>query len=243
MARIAYDSRDAAAFAATRHLADDALAQWRAAVFRYLAPRPGIRLLDLGSGTGAWARAFTDWYDDIDVVAVEPSDAMRARSLHPQVMAGDAEHIPLDGGSVDTVWISTVIHHVPDLAKAAREIRRVVRPGGPVLIRSAFAGRHEAITLFQYFPEAVRVLDTFPAVPEVEASFTAAGFTTAGLEQVPQRTAASLGEAVAALRREAHTPLQLITDDEYSAGLTRLREAAETVTGPVIDALDLLVFQ
>jgi ubiquinone/menaquinone biosynthesis C-methylase UbiE len=46
---------------------------------RYLNPGSGTRLLDLGSGTGMWASAFTDWYD-IEVVAVEPSQAMRARS-------------------------------------------------------------------------------------------------------------------------------------------------------------------
>jgi hypothetical protein len=74
MARIAYDSGDAAAFAETRHLADEGLASWRAAIARYLTPRPGIRLLDLGSGTGAWAQAFANWYDGIDVVAV---DALR----------------------------------------------------------------------------------------------------------------------------------------------------------------------
>ena len=99
----------------------------------------------------------------------------------------------------------------------------------------------QAITLFRYFPEAIRVLDTYPSVADVEAAFTAAGFVTVGLEQVPQVTAASLREAATTLRREAHTPLQLISDDEYAAGLARLRRAAQRETGPVVDALDLLV--
>jgi ubiquinone/menaquinone biosynthesis C-methylase UbiE len=154
MARIAYDRHDAAAFEATRHLADQGLAAWRAAVTRHLNSEPGTRVLDLGAGTGMWARAFTDWHDNVEVIAVEPSEAMRARCLYPQVLAGDAGAIPLDDNSVDAAWLSTVIHHVPDLTAAARELRRVVRPGGPVLIRSAFAGRHEAITLFRFFPEA-----------------------------------------------------------------------------------------
>ncbi|WP_027661425.1 class I SAM-dependent methyltransferase [Salinispora fenicalii] len=240
MARIAFDDADAAAFEATRHLTDDGLSAWREAVTRHLAPHAGMRILDLGSGTGMWARSFIDWYD-IEVTAVEPSEAMRARSMYQPVVHGDAEHIPLDDGSVNAAWISTVIHHVPDLYRAAREVRRVVRPGGRVLIRSAFAGRHQAITLFRYFPEAIRVLDTYPSVADVEEAFSAAGFVTVGLEQVPQVTAASLGEAATALRREAHTPLQLINDDEYIAGLARLQGAARTETGPVVDALDLLV--
>jgi SAM-dependent methyltransferase len=240
MARIAYGEPEAAAFAASRHLPDDGLAQWREAVTRHLSPRQGLRLLDLGSGTSAWAGTFTDWFE-VEVVAVEPSAAMRTRSAYQPVLAGDAAAIPLPDASVDAAWMSTVIHHVPDLAAAARELRRVVRPGGPVLIRSAFAGRHEGITLFRYFPEAVRVLDTYPTLAGVAAAFAAGGFPASTWEPVSQVTASSLREAAGSLRREAHTLLQLITDEEYAAGVARLRGAAETATGPVVDVLDLLV--
>ncbi len=63
------------------------------------------------------------------------------------------------------------------------------------------------------------------------------------VEQIPQTTSPSLREVAVTLRREAHTPLQLITDDEYASGLARLHGAAETECGPVIDALDLLVLR
>lgn len=241
MARIAYDAADAAAFDAARHLPDDGLTAWRAAVDRHLAPRPGTRLLDLGAGTGMWATTFTRWYDGIDVIAVEPSPAMRSRSRHPHTLPGHAAAIPLGDDTVDAAWLSTVVHHLPDLLAAATELRRVVRPGGPVLIRSAFAGRHDGITLCRFFPETVDVLDTYPAVADVEAAFTAAGFTLTACERVPQISAASLPEAAASLRREAHTPLQLISDDAYAAGLARLRGATDP--GPVVDVLDLLVLR
>jgi ubiquinone/menaquinone biosynthesis C-methylase UbiE len=241
MARIPYDTANAAAFEATRHLPHSSVAAWRDAVTRRLEPHPGMRVLDVGSGTGMWAHAFTTWYDSIEVIAVEPSEAMRARSVYQPVVPGDADHIPLDDASVDAAWLSTVLHHIPDLTRAARELHRILRPGGRVLIRSAFAGRHHAITLFRYFPEAIRILDTYPSVADVEAAFATAGFATVGLDQVPQVTATSLREAATALRREAHTPLQLITDVEYAAGLARLHKAAQTDAGPVIDALDLLI--
>ena len=80
MALIAYDGMDAAAFQATRHLRDDDLTTWRAAIGRHFEPRPGMRLLDLGCGTGSWARAFRTWWPELDVVAVEPAAAMRERS-------------------------------------------------------------------------------------------------------------------------------------------------------------------
>src|SRR5689334_1532361 len=121
MARIAYDDHDAAAFAANRHVDDTGLSGWRDAVARHLQPYPGLRLLDLGAGTGWWASAFCRWYDGIDVIAVEPAPAMRARRVHPRMVAGDAMHLPLADRSIDAVWLSTVIHHIPDLGTAARE--------------------------------------------------------------------------------------------------------------------------
>ncbi|WBB69105.1 methyltransferase domain-containing protein [Micromonospora sp. WMMD812] len=243
MARIAYDHTDASAFASSRHLGDEEAGEWRAAVIRHIGPQPGMRLLDLGAGTGSWAKAFSSWFPGVEVTAVEPSTAMRQRSVYQPIVAGDAADIPLPDASVDAAWISTVIHHVPDLTAAARELRRVLRFGSLVLIRSAFAGRHKAITLFRYFPEAIRVLDTYPSVAQVEAAFAGEGFSTVSLEQVPQITAASLHDAATTLRREAHSPLQLITDEEYDAGVRRLHQAALTETGPVIDALDLLVLR
>lgn len=243
MALIAYDGVDAAAFQTTRHLRDDDLATWRQAIGRYFEPRPGMRLLDLGCGTGSWAQAFRTWWPELDVVAVDPSAAMRERAVFQSVIPGAADDIPCEDESLDGVWLSTVIHHVPDLAAAAREIRRVLKPGAPVLIRSAFAGRHEAISLFRWFPEAVAVLDRYPSIADVEAAFATAALRTVGCEPVSQVTAPSVAEAAAGLRREAHTPLQLISDEAYAAGVARLNDAARTQSGPVIDALDLLVLR
>jgi ubiquinone/menaquinone biosynthesis C-methylase UbiE len=242
MARIDYCDAAAAAFQASRELPTDALSEWRAAISRHLAPRPGMRVLDLGAGTGTWATALASWYG-IDVVAVEPSAAMRARSRWPGMLAGHATALPLAPATMDGAWLSTVIHHLPDLPAAAGELRRVLRPGAPVLIRNAFPGRHHGIGLFRYWPEAIAALDTFPSVTSVRAAFAAAGLSYVALESVRQVTAPSLAAIAATTRRESHTPLMLITDDAYEAGLARLRAAASTQHDPVIDTLDLLVLR
>ncbi|MGH3125502.1 MAG: hypothetical protein ACRDND_31370 [Streptosporangiaceae bacterium] len=54
MTRIEYGNAAAAAFQASRELPPDALSAWRATIARHLAPRPGMRVLDLGAGTGTW---------------------------------------------------------------------------------------------------------------------------------------------------------------------------------------------
>ncbi|WP_221329705.1 class I SAM-dependent methyltransferase [Actinoplanes sp. L3-i22] len=241
MALIAYDRADAAAFQATRHLGGDALAAWRDAITRHLDPRPGMRLLDLGCGTGSWTAAFRAWWPGTGVVAVEPSAAMRERAVAGPILAGHAADLPVADASVDAVWLSTVIHHVADLPAAAREIRRVLRPGAPVLIRSVFPGRHEGITLCRFWPETITALNTaYPSVAAIEEAF---GCPAAALEPVPQVSAPSLAEAAAGLRREAHTLLRLISDEAWAAGLERLHAAAAQETGPQVDTLDLLVLR
>jgi SAM-dependent methyltransferase len=243
MSQTVYDDAAAAAFQASRELADDGLGDWRAAIARHLAPRPGMRVLDLGAGTGAWATALASWYG-VSVIAVEPSAAMRARARCPGLVAGHGGALPVASATVDGAWLSTVIHHLPDLAAAARELRRVLRPGAPVLIRSVFPGRHQRIGLFRYWPEAIAVLDTWPSVASIRTAFAAAGFRYTALEPVPQVTAPSLEATVASLQREAHSPLMRISDDAYEAGAARLRAAAAAAApGPVIDALDLLVLR
>jgi ubiquinone/menaquinone biosynthesis C-methylase UbiE len=112
------------------------------------------------------------------------------------MLVGHASAIPLEAASVDGAWLSTVIHHIPDLRAAATEPRRVLRLGAPVLIRSAFPGRHEQITLFRFFPEAIRVLDTYPSVADVCAAFATAGFAYVALEPVLQVSAGALNTTV-----------------------------------------------
>ena len=242
MALISYDDTDAAAFAASRELARSGLNRWRYAVQQHLRPRTGSTLLDLGAGTGAWAHAFTDWYG-VRVLAVEPAAAMRDRCAHRPLLAGDATALPLATSGFDGAWLSTMVHHVAHLDAMARELRRVLRPGAPVLIRSPFPGRHQRITLFHWFPEAVRVLETYPSLARVRATFADAGFPVSTVEPVAQITAGSLAACADRMDRRAHTPLQLITDAEYAAGMARLRAAADSTHGPVVDHLDLLVLR
>lgn len=243
--------RAAATYDAARGLTLDGLAGWREAVRPYVEAMPaGLPILDLGSGTGQFAEAFAAWFDR-PIVGVEPADAMREKALAKRstkriaYLAGSSDQIPLADGSCGLAWLSTVIHHFPDLPRAAKELYRVLAPGSAVLIRSAFPGRHKRIRLFDFFPEGTRVLDAFPTVDHVRQVFEARGFSYVGTTPVGQVSVRSLEEFRARVaHRDTDTILRGLTDEEHAAGLARLDAAiAAGEHGEQEDYLDLLVFR
>jgi ubiquinone/menaquinone biosynthesis C-methylase UbiE len=184
-------------------------------------------------------------------VAVEPSEGMRrharqARS-HPGVayVGGEAERLPLRDHCCDGVWLSTVIHHIGDLARCALELRRVLEPDCRVLVRSCFPGRHERITLFRCFPGARRVAETFPTVEATVAAFATAGFAFQALRPVAQISAPSLRASVDRVQMRADSTLTLLPNEEFAEGLAAMERAAaaETTPTPMVDHLDLLVLR
>ncbi len=96
-----------------------------------LAPAPGLRVLDLGAGTGKLTATLAAM--GADVIAVEPDPAMlsQLRRALPTVDAvqGSAEAIPLPDASVDAVLSGNAMHWF-DMAVAQHEIARVLAPGG-----------------------------------------------------------------------------------------------------------------
>jgi SAM-dependent methyltransferase len=252
MARISYDDQTAAAFKAVREVPRDGLGEWRDAVRRHLSPSRGMTLVDIGAGTGQFAAAFSDWFG-LRIVAVEPSAAMRAQiPCRPgiRVLEGHASALPLPDGSADGAWLSLVIHHIPDLQAAAREIRRVLRPGAPVLIRQGFPGRLDRVELVRWFPETARTADTYPSVEQACQAFAAAGFSRDALEPIPEMHPASLAEflAQADTFRRADTTMRNLTEEEFLRGKERLRRAAQDAgeipsPEPRTNWLDLLVLR
>jgi ubiquinone/menaquinone biosynthesis C-methylase UbiE len=258
MPRISYDEQTAAAYKAVREVPRDGLSEWRQAVRRHLRPSQGMTLVDIGAGTGVFASAFSDWFD-LSVLAVEPSAAMREqipRTPAVRVLEGDASALPLPDASADAAWLSLILHHIPDLGVAAREIRRVLRPGAPVLIRQGFPDRYEPsgqlkqdrIELVRWFPETARTANTFPSLRETCKAFAAAGFHQEALEQVRETYPTSLADLLGQVDtfRRADTTMRSLTDDEFLRGKERLRRAVRHAQYTAIPEtrsnwLDLLV--
>lgn len=109
---------------------------WRRAVARAVDAQPGDRVLDLAAGTGTSSLPFAD--AGAYTVPCDFSTGMlgEGRRRHPWMpfTAGDATRLPFRDGAFDAVTISFGLRNVQDTDAALREMLRVTRPGGKVVI-------------------------------------------------------------------------------------------------------------
>jgi demethylmenaquinone methyltransferase / 2-methoxy-6-polyprenyl-1,4-benzoquinol methylase len=110
--------------------------RWRKAVLRAVAARPGERVLDLAAGTGTSSEPFAE--AGAVVVPCDFSLGMLAvgKRARPDLpfTAGDATRLPFADDTFDAVTISFGLRNIVDPLAGLREMRRVTRPGGRLVV-------------------------------------------------------------------------------------------------------------
>jgi demethylmenaquinone methyltransferase / 2-methoxy-6-polyprenyl-1,4-benzoquinol methylase len=108
---------------------------WRAATRRALDPRPGEIVLDLAAGTGVSTAelARSGAYPvGVDISLGMLQAGRRTRRVN--LLAGDALRLPFRDGAFDAATISFGLRNVQDTGAALRELARVTRPGGRLVV-------------------------------------------------------------------------------------------------------------
>jgi len=117
-----------------------------------LAPRLGERILELGVGTGYYSFDLAEWVGGAGTIELldiqqEMLDHVMSRAeehgatnLVPTL--GDATALPYEDDSMDAVVLTTVLGEIPDREAAIREIARVLRPGGRLVVGELFGDPH-----------------------------------------------------------------------------------------------------
>jgi ubiquinone/menaquinone biosynthesis C-methylase UbiE len=117
-----------------------------------LAPQPGETVLEVGPGTGYYTLPVARWLmpdGKLHVVDIQQEmldhTTRRARdegitNIEPR--RGDATSLPYESGSFDAAYLVTVLGEVPDQDAALRELRRVLKPSGRLVVGELFGDPH-----------------------------------------------------------------------------------------------------
>ncbi len=106
-------------------------------VIRRIAGVHGLRILDCGCGTGEYVEAFRRLGADAHGIEYDAAKVAQFRARNPDaagVVVGDIERMGFPAASFDLAVLNEVLEHVPDQDAALREIRRVLKPGGRLIV-------------------------------------------------------------------------------------------------------------
>jgi ubiquinone/menaquinone biosynthesis C-methylase UbiE len=117
-----------------------------------LEPQPGERVLEVGPGTGYYTLDLAAWvgaYGAVEIFDLQQEmldhTIRRARehglwNVNPT--QGDAQELPYEDDSFDSAVLITVLGEIPDQDAALREVARVLRPGGRLIVSELFGDPH-----------------------------------------------------------------------------------------------------
>jgi len=225
----------------------EVLRQWLDLVAAHAPSAPKL-IVDLGCGTGRFTQPLADRFE-AKVIGIDPSERMLAAARakpgngRGEFRQASSEKLPLADGCVDMIFMSMVLHHLPDRPATARECRRILRDGGRLCVRNCT--RDIVYPQSRFFPGMLPMVDAdLPSSADVVALFEAAGLRSRAHETVTQVIAASWQEFADKLALRADSFLARLPDAEFAAGLAALRAYAKgREPEDIMEEIDFFVFQ
>jgi len=124
----------------------------RARLREILEPQPGERVLEIGPGTGYYTLDLAAWVDEegaIEIFDIQQEmldHTIRAAAerslLNVNPTRGDAQELGWDDDTFDAAILITVLGEIPDQDAALREVARVLRPGGRLIVGELLGDPH-----------------------------------------------------------------------------------------------------
>lgn len=191
-------------------------------------------MLDVGCGTGTLAAWLTE-HASAKVWGVDPSIEMLdvARAKVPDgvgLKLGHAEELPFKDAWFERAVATLVVHHL-DRPRGFAEIRRVLAAGGRFASATFDPTFLPEYYLNRYFPSFLEIdAARFASAGALSAELREAGFVTVRAATLKQQVTISREAALERIRGRHISTFQLISDEEYEAGVARAeRELPESV--------------
>ena len=182
----------------------------------------GARVLEIGCGTGRLSAAL-ETRELSRVWAVDASEAMVARAKENGVNAriALAEALPFREGWFDSVVMRMVIHLV-DRPRTFTQAARVLAPGGRITIATEDPATFDDVWFARFFPSVPAIeRSRFPGTRALEEELAGAGFRRLRIERLRQHRETTRAHALDIIRSRAFSTFDLLSPEEYDAGLAR----------------------
>lgn len=200
----------------------------------YLEENPALtpadlKILDVGCGTGKQQTANKDYFPQMLVMGLDRFRGMVqiARQRGPNVlwMQGNGLSLPFPSRCFDYVTNQFSYPHIPDKPQFMRELFRVVRERGRVVLTNIDPWQMDDWPIYQFFPTArdLDYQDFWPA-EKLMALWQTTGFANIRLQRqnLPiQQTLAEFGHF--ASQRHRSSQFMALTDEDYQIGLERIQ--------------------
>jgi ubiquinone/menaquinone biosynthesis C-methylase UbiE len=245
-----YDASDVhLRYAEGRRMSPCTMAMWLEAIERHVPAAEVNIIVDLGCGTGRFSAALSRHFS-ARVVGIDPSRNMLGVAAatatdsltYVQATAGQ---IPVRDGCADLVFASMVWHHIADKHDAAREIARVLRPGGYLCVRTPTLEALDSELYLRFFPSAKRLNEQImPARADLISCLTDCGLQLGHHAIIRHPQNSSPREYAERVALRVFSDLASISGEEFRRGMQELRQYCATVPHQEIAVdVDLFVFR
>ncbi len=192
-------------------------------------------VLDFGCGTGNYTCAVKR-VTGARVYGVEPSDGMREKAVVKdstiEFKKGDHTCVPFADSFFDLIYMTDVIHHIPDINAMFKEFNRVLKSGGLVCVLTESHEQIETRFWSPYFPGTVTAeKNRYPSIREIikAASLYGFGLNEEEITDKPQKIKIP-ADFVRLTENKGYSMFRLISETEFNEGLARLKQDSENET-------------
>ncbi|KQC07567.1 MAG: hypothetical protein APR62_06280 [Smithella sp. SDB] len=206
-------------------------------LIRFGKLKSGIKILDLGCGTGNLSAELLDCIK-VDIIGADKSFQMlkKAKAKALQVICADADNnLPFNDNSFDVVIGSYVIHHIKNRMSLMAECFRILCDGSLIFLTSS----HDQIerlhpVIREFFPSLIELdKKRFPQISELDYLFKAAGFKNIKHEELIISKIPIDMKYLEKVRNKFVSTFYLLSESEFKEGIEKLKAFVKKNKEPI----------
>lgn len=208
----------------TRNISDELIDMFENKVHFHAS----MNILDFGCGTGNYLFSIFHKYRP-NCFGVEPSDGMREKALQKNpgitIVNGDHAHIPFEDGFFDFIYMTDVIHHIPDLNRLFCTLNKKLKKNGTICILTESHEQIETRWFNRYFKSLIQIEKSrYPDISEIVNSAKTNGLTLIE-NQIRYYKGNYIIDSVfiKTVEEKNYSMFRLLDNTEYNEGLAKIK--------------------